>query len=80
MATKDKDRGEPYVDFRAKTNKRLADVEERLDGHDAEIADLDADILAVTKVSETLAEVCLRASKRISARLKLRKISRRRSE
>lgn len=71
---------EPYVKFRGRTNKRLDDVEERLDGHDAEIAELDADILAVTQVSQALTEVCLRATKRIAARLKLRKISRRRSE
>lgn len=71
---------EPYVKFRAKTNDRLdkvetrlTDAEERLRGHDEEIAEIDSDILI-------LSEVCLRTSKRIAARRKLRKISRRRSE
>jgi hypothetical protein len=65
--------GEKYVVFRAKTNARLDDIEERLSHHDHDLAEVDADLL-------TLTEITARVVRRRAARDKLRKIARRRSE
>jgi hypothetical protein len=58
----------------------VAEHGERLDAHDEEIAAIDADVLTLTNVSLTLSEVCARAEKRRSARVRLAKIRARRSK
>jgi hypothetical protein len=46
---------------------KVAEHEERLDGHDAEIAEIDADVTA-------LSEICARSAMRTAARLRLKRI------
>lgn len=66
---RDKDKGEPYVTFRARVNRVLDEHDQRLKHTEAELREHNKDI-------QILADVCIRARRRdvLAMRKRLRRV------